>query len=98
MLDGAFWSVHNTGNYDNGGTKTANAVDVFYRYGATVPTATYASSSAAERASQPIESGRDEVIQVTRHNPSVYFLCSNSTSVTCRFRKNEQGQGMNRQQ
>lgn len=71
---------------------------MFYRYGSTVPTATYASSTAAEIASQPIESGRDEVIQATRTNPCVYFLCSNATSVTCRFRKNEQGAGLNRQQ
>jgi hypothetical protein len=98
LFDGAFWSVHNTGYYDAAGTKTANAVDVFYRYGSTVPTATYASSTAAEIASQPIESGRDEVIQATRTNPCVYFLCSNATSVTCRFRKNEQGAGLNRQQ
>lgn len=96
MLDLAWWSVHNTGYFDSTGTKTANAVDVYYRPGNTVPTQTYAGGTAAECASQPIEATRDELIQTNRNNPSIYFISSQANGVCCRFRKNEQGYGLNK--
>lgn len=97
--DNAFWSAHNTGFYDAAGTKTANAVDVFYRYGNVAPVLLYASSTAAERESIPLEPGRDEIIQVPRSYPIIYWLSTNTVGgPTIRFRKNEQGYGLNKQQ
>ena len=96
-LGGAFYSAHNTGNYDAAGTKTANAVDAYYAYGVVSPTVNYASSTALERKSQPLESGRDEIIQTRRGNPFMSWVSSNTTGgPTIRFRINEQGQGMNK--
>lgn len=96
MLDNAWWSVHNTGFYDAATVKTANAVDVYYRLGVTVPTQTYAGATAAECASIPLEAGRDELVQIPRGNPSIYFIASVAPHVTLRFRKNEQGGGLNK--
>lgn len=97
FFDCAWWSAHNTGYYDAAGTKTANAVDVYYRHGSTVPTQNYASSTAAEQASIPLASGLDELIQIKRNNPKLYWIATQSNGVTVRYRKNEQGGGLNRQ-
>lgn len=59
-LDKRFWSIRNTGKTQVGDTNA----DVFYRVGADAPETGYGVDTAAKRASVPIESGADEVVQV----------------------------------
>lgn len=94
LLPPWFYSAKNTG-LDTSGS-TVSGVVIYYRYGVTAPTASYAANTAATRESVPITASVDEIIQTKRSNPGIYWLCSSSTATVLEVRINEQGRGMSR--
>jgi len=57
------YEIFNTGNYDNAGSKTANAVDLFMALSSVTLAKTYAGSTADERGSIPIPSGGSKTVR-----------------------------------
>lgn len=94
FFDNNWWKVK---HLSKDATGTGATTDVFYRYGSTVPTADYTSTTAATRASIVLASGAEDIIQVKRNIPNVYFLTNSATAVVLRFAKFDQGSGYNRQ-
>lgn len=86
LLNRHFWSLRHLG-YKTDGT-TANADRLYYRYGLTIPTASFAATSAATRESIPISDGEDEVVQVKREHQGM-FLLPVTADLMVKFRPNE---------
>lgn len=103
-LNGAYWRLNNTGFYDNAGTKTANAIDVYYRHGTVIPTvvAGYNSNSDALKESIPLPPSTsafcsEDLLQVNRNNPFIYFVSGNTTPLTIKFKRDLQVNNANNQ-
>jgi hypothetical protein len=92
MLDARFWSALNTAL---SAAEAARTEAVFYRYGLLVPTASYASDTAAKRASLPIQTNGDEVLHQPRGTLAT-FLLADANDVVMSFRSNEAGLGLAR--
>ena len=86
QLNGHFWSFRHTGKDAAGAASTA---DVFYRAGTAIPVATYAVSNAAERASIPIVSGEDEIVQVKQSVTNTIRILAAVGSIVVLCRENE---------
>lgn len=93
LLNRHYWNMRHSGYKTDG--STANTGRLYYRYGLTKPTASYAATSAALRASLAIPDGETETIQVKSAIAGLFLLAATADLMVF-LRPNESGLGLNR--